>query len=188
MHQLLAGLLGFFMGITSFFHGGATGALANNPNQAVLHAAVSGVPTGMPGKGLGKRGMMESVKGTKLSDNKFLNPHAYLVYPVDGTLPAQTQAALTAWTVSSTPNADGSTQVTLTPSNTEQEDHKQTFTVTSGEKLYFIELNPKDDQNTEDARWADDFGILVDANGVIQNDMPKPSFPPRGQGRPTPQQ
>ena len=187
MHNLFAGILGFFMGVVSFFHGGHTVALANNSNQAVLHAAVSGTPapSGTPRRGFGPgKGAFQSIKGTKLADNKFLAPHAFLVYPVTGDLPQDTQTALTGWKVSSTQNSDGTATVTLTPVAAEQDDHKQAFTVTSGEKVYFIEMNPQDDQNTEDTRWMDDYGIVVDANGVIQNDMPKPSFPPRGQGRP----
>lgn len=194
MHSLFAGLFGFFMGITSFLHGGQAGALANNPNQVVLHAAISSVPSGTMdrgkgrGRGFGMGMMLTNIKGTKLADNTQLAPHAYLVYPVDGSLSSDAQAAMSGWTLSSTSNSDGSTTVTLTPSNTEQEDHKQTFTLQSGDKLYFVELNLQDDQNGEDHLWFDDLGIVTDANGVIQNNLPKPSFGPRGYVTPSPQQ
>ncbi|MDE2026026.1 MAG: hypothetical protein KGJ07_06025 [Patescibacteria group bacterium] len=193
MHSFFAGLFAFFMGITSFLHGGQAGALANNPNQQVLHAAISPVPSGTPGQGKGRGrgfglGMMPTnIKGTKFADNTQLNQHAYLVYPVSGDLPADAKVAMSGWELGSTQNADGSTTVTLTPSNSEQEDHKQTFTLQSGDKLYFVELNLQDDQNGNDHLWFDDLGIVTDSNGIIQNDLPKPSFPPRGQSTPSAQ-
>ncbi len=115
---------------------------------------------------------LTSIKGTKLQDNPMLNQHSYLIYPVNGTSPADVKAALNGWTMSTVASSGGSMLVTLTPNNTEQEDHKQQFTVETGDKLYFVELNLSDDQNGQDRMWFDDVGILTDKNGVILNDLP----------------
>jgi hypothetical protein len=122
-----------------------------------------------------------SIKGTKLADNQMLGPHSYLIYPLTDGMSAEAKAALTGWKVTTVKKTDGSAMITLAPDNTEQEDHKQEFTVLKGQKLYFVELNLQDDQNGQDYKWIDDVGILTDENDVILNELPKP---PQGEMQP----
>ena len=89
---------------------------------------------------------------------------AYKVFP--GPLSVKATTALNGWNIDSTVQTDGSTQVTLTPKNAD--DQKKTFTVKSGESLYFVEKNSFDDSTTGlDANLHDDYGIVVDASGAI---------------------
>jgi hypothetical protein len=104
----------------------------------------------------------QGTKLTDLPDYKF----AYKVYPGDLTSDAKT--ALTGWNINPTINSDGSTTVTLTPNNAS--DQVKTYTVKSGDSLYFVEKSRGDDsQDTNtDANLQDDYGIIVNANGIVQ--------------------
>ncbi|HUD44653.1 MAG TPA: hypothetical protein VMR41_03880 [Patescibacteria group bacterium] len=62
MHNFIAGLMGFFVGVTSVFHGGAMPP-ANHP-QTVVQANVSGTPATSSGamrRGFGSRGFGRGV-------------------------------------------------------------------------------------------------------------------------------
>jgi hypothetical protein len=91
---------------------------------------------------------------------------AYQIFPVVATQSANEKEALNGWTVKKSLQADGSTQVDLI--STESEDIRQSFIVKPGYKLYFIEMNLMDDKNGNDENRGDDIGVLVDQNGIVQ--------------------
>lgn len=92
-----------------------------------------------------------------------LSQNAYLISttPYD----ANTQKALSGFTVTNKTLADGSREFTLTSTNPEYQ--TQTYTVKQGEKLYFIETMLGDDSNNQDRNLGDDTAVVVDANGYI---------------------
>ena len=108
---------------------------------------------------------MPMMKGSKFADNP-LSSKAYLIAPATGALSADAQKATTGWTITSKDNGDSTTTVTLTPK--EAEDVQQVFTLKSGDKLYFIEMTLIDDTTGVDENRADDMGVLVDQNGIVQ--------------------
>lgn len=112
-------------------------------------------------------GASASLNGQKFSDTN-LAADAVLIAP--GALSAQAQAATSGWQVKSRSLSDGSTQVDLIPVGSEatEGDSKHTFNLKTGDKLYFVDLNPGDDSSAHDANTNDDVGILVDANGIVQ--------------------
>jgi hypothetical protein len=116
----------------------------------------TGSPTSQPQK---------LTSGMKLSDSPD-GAFAYKVAP--GAMDVNAKAALTGWNITSTTQKDGSVAVTLTPKSST--DLAQTYTVTPGLSLYFVEKNTKDDNSTagSDATLSDDYGVLVDASGVVQ--------------------
>jgi hypothetical protein len=81
------------------------------------------------------------------------------------TYDAATQQALKGFQVKKQVLADGSLQVTLIALQSEYPN--QSYTVKSGEKLYFVEASSADDSVNEDHAPADDRAILVSSNGMI---------------------
>lgn len=106
-------------------------------------------------------------KGQKLSDTNF-SQNAVLIYP--GISSEALSKALVNWKLTTTQNTDGTTTASLIPVGSEsvEGDGSHTFTLKSGDKLYFVDLNPNDDQTGQDNNSRDDMGIVVDANGIIQ--------------------
>jgi heme/copper-type cytochrome/quinol oxidase subunit 2 len=92
-----------------------------------------------------------------------LSQNAYLIST--GTYDAATKTALTGFTVTKKTLADGSMEITLNATNPDYQ--TQTYTVKTGEKLYFIEGLPGDDNGNTDRSMGDDQAILVDVNGYI---------------------
>jgi hypothetical protein len=92
-----------------------------------------------------------------------LSQNAFLISttPYD----AKTKTALIGFTVTKKTQTDGSVLYTLNSTNPNYQ--TQTYTVKSGEKLYFIEGMPGDDNGTTDRTVADDTAVVVDANGYI---------------------
>ncbi|MGA2910518.1 MAG: hypothetical protein ABSE04_01815 [Candidatus Microgenomates bacterium] len=121
-------------------------------------------PSGM---GIPRPSGPPNFKGQKLSDVQMLSS-ATLIYP--GVSNTDVNRTLINWTLSTTQNSDGTVTVKLTPAEPEatEGDTTQTFTVKPGDKLYFDDLNPNDDQPGMDVNTHDDLGILVDSNGIIQ--------------------
>jgi len=92
-----------------------------------------------------------------------LSQNAYLISTA--TYDANTQKALTGFTVTKNTLADGSMQVTL---NAQIPGYQtQTYIVKPGEKLYFIEGMQGDDSGNTDKNGIDDSAILVDTSGYI---------------------
>ena len=106
------------------------------------------------------------MKGDKLADSP-LAKSAYEVYPTMDTSDAA-KTALVSWTVTTAKNADGTASVTLTSKN--PADPASTYKVKTGEKLYFVEMSAGDDHadSDTDLNLRDDFGIVVDASGIVQ--------------------
>lgn len=102
-------------------------------------------------------------KGMKLADSP-ISQYAYKIAP--GEMSDEAKAALNGFKISSTTAKDGSIQVSLTP--TDSYDQRQQYTVKPGNSLYFIEMTTADDKNSADANLRDDYGVIVDANGVVQ--------------------
>jgi hypothetical protein len=105
------------------------------------------------------------VKGDKLADSA-VAPFAFQVYP--GELSVDAKTALIGFDIQTTPNPDGSAIVVFTPKN--QDDQKQTFQVPAGQTLYFVEMSKGDDDadSGTDSNLRDDYGVLVDSNGIVQ--------------------
>jgi hypothetical protein len=125
------------------------------------HMTTSAYPT--PTKVMAKvspTGMMKQ----KFSDS--LNyKYAYKIFP--GTLSATAQQAITGFTMTSKNLPDGSVQVALTAEKPEYK--AQSYTIKTGETLYFIEMNLRDDDNeaNEDHNLHDDTAVVVDPQGYI---------------------
>ncbi len=104
-------------------------------------------------------------KGDKLMGSP-LEKFAFKIAP--GDIPPESQAKLTGFAVKSTKLADGSEQVSLTPKDAD--DQFQQYTVKPGQVLYFIEMTGSDDVGSQDLdkNYRDDYGMITDANGVIQ--------------------
>lgn len=92
--------------------------------------------------------------------------YAYQVAP--GALSASAKKALVGFNISSQTQADGSIIVTLTPKDSE--DQNQLYNVKPGQTMYFVEQTPVDDKadSDTDLNYRDDYGIIVDQNGIIQ--------------------
>jgi zona occludens toxin (predicted ATPase) len=97
----------------------------------------------------------------KFSDSQYA-AYAHLIS--GDTLDAAAQSATSGFNIQKTSNADGTTTIALSSTNPEYQN--QTYTLQSGEQLYFIERNPGDDNGGEGA-LGDDTAIVVDANGYI---------------------
>ncbi|MFA5840827.1 MAG: hypothetical protein WC847_00955 [Candidatus Paceibacterota bacterium] len=95
------------------------------------------------------------------------SPFAQYAYLISSSEPfdANTQLALTGFSVTKNNLPDGSVQIILNAVNPEYK--TQTFVVKTGEKLYFIEKNLKDDANNEEKFLGDDTAVLVNADGYI---------------------
>ncbi len=103
-------------------------------------------------------------KGMKLSDSP-LAESAYKVYP--GTMSAETKKVLSNFNVIMQKSVNGAEIILLTPKNSPETG--QVYIVKSGNSLYFIEQNPVDDKSASaDANLRDDYGVIVDNNGVVQ--------------------
>ena len=110
----------------------------------------------------GTKPMMVS-KGMKFADSPIFQM-AYKIAP--GDLTAETNKALSGFDVKKQTLSDGSIQVDLIPK--ESAYIKQEFTVKPGNTLYFIEATSADDpdENT-DLNLRDDYGVIVDKNGLV---------------------
>lgn len=106
----------------------------------------------------------QNTSSSQLFASSPLAQYAYLISsgePFD----ANTQLALTGFSITKNNLPDGSVQIILNAVNPEYK--TQTYVVKTGEKLYFIEKNLKDDANNEEKFLADDTAILVNADGYI---------------------
>jgi hypothetical protein len=104
-------------------------------------------------------------KGLNLTTSSMMQ-YAYKIAP--GDIPAASQKVLTGFSVKSQSMADGSVQVSLIPKDSD--DQFQQYIVKPGNTLYFIEMTPADDNvdSDKDLNYRDDYGIIVDANGIVQ--------------------
>lgn len=85
-----------------------------------------------------------------------------------GSLSAGAQKALEGFSLNTKVLADGSTAVTITPTQTSYK--PRTITVQQGETLYFVDLSSADDVVTgADVNMRDDSPLLVNQQGYIVN-------------------
>lgn len=140
--------------------GGGLYFMNKTSEKSATPEEVREVPSGAPtGRG--------SLSGQKFADTQ-LAQSAVLIYP--GAMSAEAKAATSGWQLKTTQNTDGTTQASLVPVGSEatEGDSAHTFTLKTGDKLYFVDLNPSDDSPNMDNNKNDDIGIVVDANGIIQ--------------------
>lgn len=104
-------------------------------------------------------------KGDKLMGSA-MEKYTHLIAP--GPISADSQQYLTGFSVKTTALSDGSTQVDLVPKDSD--DQFQSYVLKTGQSLYFVEMTPLDDKaDTDvDANYRDDYGIVVDASGLVQ--------------------
>lgn len=102
--------------------------------------------------------------GDKLADLSVAQ-FAFKVAP--GELTSAGKTALTGWDIKTSTQKDGSITVVLVPNKTD--DQKQSYTVPSGDSLYFVEMSTGDDnqQAGTDSRLQDDYGLIVNADGIV---------------------
>lgn len=121
----------------------------------------------MPPAGPNARGGRQMIlgKGANLKTSP-LYSFAYQIAP--GNLSETAKKALNGWDIKTQNNLDGSTTVTLTPKDSD--DQSQQYIVKQGNTLYFIEQTPIDDKadSDKDLNYRDDYGIITDQNGIIQ--------------------
>lgn len=105
-----------------------------------------------------------SSSGTKFVDSPYYQ-YAYLIS--GNNLSAQAKTAITGFDLSKTSNSDGTATYTLTA--IKQGYTNQTYTLSSGEKLYFIERSLGDDNTADNSDFTlrDDTAIVVNSNGYI---------------------
>jgi len=111
----------------------------------------------------GVSAIQNSQAGSQLFSSSQFAQNAYLISTP--TYDATVNKALSGFSVARTVLSDGSTQYVLNATNPEYQ--TQTYTVNTGEKLYFIERNLSDDSVNEDKFIGDDTAVLVDAGGYI---------------------
>ncbi len=105
----------------------------------------------------------------KQGDNLKTSPvfqYAFQIFP--GDLSENAKQALTGFNVKAEVQSDGSTLVTLTPKDSENQ--SQQYSIKPGQVLYYIEQTAADDNTDQDKdlNYRDDYGIVTDQNGIIQ--------------------
>jgi len=94
-----------------------------------------------------------------------LAKYAEPIFP--GELSDKAKVALNGFDMTMITNSDGSTTIKLT--SKDQDDQSQIYTVKKGETLYFVEMSSGDDKNDgHDTNLRDDYGVIVDSNGLVQ--------------------
>lgn len=109
-----------------------------------------------------------SLKGQKLSDTRFA-ANAVQIYP--GIISESAKSTMSGWDLKTVSNSDGTITASLVPTGSEitEGDSSHTYTLHSGDKLYFVDMNPGDDvANSTDNNKNDDMGIVVNSDGLIQ--------------------
>jgi hypothetical protein len=100
--------------------------------------------------------------GQKLSDQSYFSS-AYLIS--SDPLSDEAKMALTGFKMDKQAQNDGTTVITLKA--LEPQYHDQSYTLKSGQQLYFIDKFLADDQGTTEANIADDTAVIIDSDGFI---------------------
>jgi hypothetical protein len=134
-------------------------------SRAMLAAEVAKANAAKPTGSPSPRPPMFLKKGDKLHDAA-VSKFAYLVFP--GEVSADAKKALIGYGITSKKQGDGSMLVTFTPKDSD--DQMMEYVVKDGQSLYFVEQNPGDDdeKGDKDLNYRDDYGIIVDANDIVQ--------------------
>ncbi len=104
----------------------------------------------------------KSSSAVKFSDQAYAK-NAYLISA--DTLSADAKMALAGFQMSKKTLPDGSVQIDLKA--LESQYHDQSYTLKSGEQLYFIDKFLGDDQGEKEANIGDDTAAIVDASGNV---------------------
>ena len=125
-------------------------------------------PSSSPSKAMASAASSISASTTmKFADQPYAQ-YAYLIDPANlNAMDAATKAAVAGFMITAQKAANGTVTVKLTSQNTEY--HDQSYILSPGEKLYFIEKNLGDDQNGTERFLGDDTAVVVDQNGTIVN-------------------
>ena len=151
--------------IVGIFAFGNHSNVSGNTISNIPYASASGqnapaqgsAPAGVPPAPQSEAGQLFSSSG--------LSQYAYQVFP--GPLSAAAQAAITGFKVNEQNNSDGSVVVNFLPTNPHFK--SLTYTVSSGDTVYFIEKNPAEDNTATDydALYLDDQAVVVNSSGYI---------------------
>lgn len=136
-----------------------TGNPSNTGTPAATDAGTPSNTVTPPATGTSDTGASAKIK---LTDSQYAN-NAYLIS--GDTLDSAAQAATSGFTITKTPNADGTTTIALSSTNPEYKN--QSYTLQTGQQLYFIERILGDDSNNQELNLGDDTAIIVDADGYI---------------------
>ena len=98
----------------------------------------------------------------KLSDQSYF-PNAYLIS--SETLSADATTALSGFKMEKKTMPDGSIQINLKA--LEPQYHDQSYTLKSGEQLYFIDKFLADDQDGKESNIGDDTAVVVNSEGNV---------------------
>lgn len=100
--------------------------------------------------------------GIKFADQ----PYANKAYLISGdTLDSDAKQAISGFNLDKQTLSDGSQKITLTAVDPGYQD--QQYTITSGEKLYFVEKFMGDDPNNHENNIGDDQAIVVNSDGYV---------------------
>ena len=139
-------------------HSNVSGNTISNAPYAGQNAQAHGsAPAGVPPAPQSEAGQLFSSSG--------LSQYAYQVFP--GPLSTAAQAAIAGFKVNWQNNSDGSVVVNFLPTNPHFK--SLTYTVSSGDTVYFIEKNPAEDNTATDydALYLDDQAVVVNSSGYI---------------------
>lgn len=97
-------------------------------------------------------------------------PYAQFTYLISSDqLSADAQAALSGFHLAKSTLANGDVTITLTPTGYPTDYHTQTYTLHTGDKLYFIETSFGDENPQIDSNLMDDTAIVVNASGCVMS-------------------
>lgn len=99
---------------------------------------------------------------TKFSDTPYAS-NTYLIS--SDQLSQDAQTALSGFQLAKSQDSNGNTVITLTAMKAGYVN--QSYTLKSGQSLYFIEVSFGDDNPQQDYSYADDHAVIVDSNGCI---------------------
>lgn len=159
MKNIIIGVLVLAVLVEGYFLWMKKSAPAMSGTQTQMSPRPSGGPPG------GRAPAPPLAHGDKLAGSA-MEKYTHLIAP--GTISADSQKYLTGFTVKTTALPGGSSQVDLVPKDSD--DQFQSYVLQAGQSLYFVEMTPLDDKaDTEvDQNYRDDYGIVVDANGIVQ--------------------
>jgi hypothetical protein len=104
-----------------------------------------------------------------VASGKFVDqPYYKNAYLISGpTMDAQAKQATAGFAIAKKDMSDGTTQYNLKALKSEYKD--QVYVLRPGQKLYFIELFPGDDdvQNNKENGMRDDMAVVVNADGTV---------------------
>ena len=92
-------------------------------------------------------------------------PFAYLISEDPATFDVKTKEALAGFTVTSATLPDGSKVIKLKATEPQYQD--QSYTLKTGQKLYFIEKFLQDDVNGQEKNMGDDKVVVTESDGTI---------------------